>query len=67
MLNDPLFIVAAIACFLVLFVLLAGIATFTKGGAFNHKYGNKLMRYRIYAQFGAVVLILAFVLLRQGG
>ena len=67
MLNDPIFIVAALACLLVLFILIAGIATFTKGGEFNHKHGNRLMRYRIYAQFAAVVLILAFVLLRNGG
>lgn len=67
MLNDPIFYVAAAACFLVLFILLAGVATFTKGGEFNRKHGNRLMRYRIYAQFLAVVLILLFVWLRGGG
>lgn len=66
MLNDPLFIVAALACLLVLVVLIFGIATFAKGGEFNRKHGNKLMRYRIYAQAAAVLLILAFVIFRGG-
>lgn len=62
--NDPLFIVAAIACFAVLAILMIGIAGFAKGGEFNRKYGNLLMRYRIGAQFVAVLLILAFVAFR---
>jgi len=65
MLNDPLFIIAAAACLVVLLVLIMGIATFTKGGDFNRKHGNKLMRYRIYAQFVAVILIVGFVLIRK--
>mgnify|MGYP001794008099 CR=1 FL=1 len=64
MLNDPLFIVAAIACLAVVGVLLFGIGSFAKGGEFNKKYANKAMRWRIIAQFAAVVLILLFVWLR---
>jgi hypothetical protein len=66
MMKDPLFIVAAIACFVVLAVLLTGIGGFAKGGDFNRKHANRIMRYRIYAQFGAVVLILLFVWVRGG-
>ena len=61
MLQDPLFIIAAIACFAVLIVLMIGVGGFARGGDFNRKYANKLMRLRIAAQFVAVLLILAFV------
>jgi len=67
MLNDPLFIVVAIACLVVLGILLTGIGGFAKGGDFNRKHANKIMRWRIYAQFVAILLILAFVLIRRGG
>lgn len=66
MINDPLFIVVAIACLIVLGILLMGIGTFGKGGEENRKNANKFMRWRIYAQFIAVGLILLFVYLRGG-
>ena len=65
MMNDPLFIVAAIAALGVVVVLLIGIMGFARGGDFNRKHGNRMMRYRIYAQALAVALILAFVYFRQ--
>ena len=64
MTNDPLFILAAIACLAGVGVLLFGIGSFAKGGEFNKKYANKAMRLRIIAQFVAVILILLFVWLR---
>ncbi len=68
MANDPLFIVAAIACLAVVAVLLVGIGGFGRGGAFNKKYGNKMMQLRLLMQFIAVILIVAFVYFsRQGG
>lgn len=67
MLNDPLFYVVAAACLVVLVILGIGIASFGKGGENNSKFSNKMMRYRIYAQFVAIVLILAFVALRRMG
>jgi hypothetical protein len=52
----------------VVIVLVIGMGGFGKGGAFNHKYGNKMMRLRLLFQFIAVVLIVGFVYLRsQGG
>ena len=66
MAKDPLFWVVAIACLAVAVVLALGIGGFAKGGDFNKKHANRIMRYRIYAQFIAVVLILAFVLIRGG-
>lgn len=61
MLNDPLFIVAAIAVLGVLVILMIGIGGFARGGDFNKKHANRIMRYRIYAQAVAVALILLYV------
>jgi uncharacterized membrane protein affecting hemolysin expression len=65
--NDPLFFVAFVACLAVLVVLLIGVGGFARGGEFNRKYANKIMRLRLIAQAVAVVLILVFVYFRQTG
>ena len=65
--DDPLFLIVAVACLIVLVILVFGVANFGKGGAEAGKRSNKLMRWRIYAQFFAIVVILGFVYLRQGG
>ncbi|MBE1285933.1 MAG: twin transmembrane helix small protein [Rhodobacteraceae bacterium] len=66
--GDPLFILVILATMAVLVVLMIGIGGFAKGGKFNQKYGNKMMRLRIIAQAVAVVLVLLYVYLRgQGG
>ena len=65
MADDPLFYVVAAACLAVVVILLVGIGGFAKGGAFNAKHGNRMMRWRIYAQFIAVALLLGFVWLRR--
>ena len=67
MLQDPLFLIVAVAVLLVLFILLTGIGGFAKGSDFNRKHANRIMRYRIYAQFVAVLLILLFVFIRRSG
>lgn len=67
MAEDPLFYVVAGACLAVLVVLLVGVAGFARGGDFNRKYANKIMRLRLLAQFVAILLILLFVWLRRGG
>ncbi len=66
MLSDPLFLLAGAAVLIVLFILLTGIGGFARGGEFNRKHANRIMRYRIAAQFVAVLLILLFVWLRGG-
>lgn len=63
--GDPLFILAVIACLAVVVVLMLGLGGFAGGGKFNKKNSNKLMRYRIVAQFIAVLFILAFVYFRK--
>jgi len=67
MFNDPLFVVVAVSALVVLLILIMGIGSFAKGGDFNRKHANRLMRWRIYAQAIAVVLILAFVFFRRMG
>jgi hypothetical protein len=67
MMNDPLFLVAALAAFGVLLVLLVGVAGFARGGEFNRKHGNRMMRYRLIAQAVAVALIVLFVFVRSSG
>ena len=64
--HDPLFIIATLACVVVLAILALGIGSFAKGGEFTRKHSNRLMRYRIAAQFVAVVLILLAVFFGKG-
>ena len=65
--DDPLFLAVTGVMLVVVLILLFGIGSFAKGGEFNKKYANKAMRWRIIAQFVAVVLIVIFVLIRRGG
>jgi Hypoxia induced protein conserved region len=67
MLNDPLFLIVAVAAFIVLGILMVGILGFARGGDFNRKHANRIMRYRIAAQAVAVALILLYVYLRRSG
>lgn len=61
MLSKPLIVVGLVACLLVLAILAVGVGGFAKGGDFNRKYANKLMRMRLAAQFFAVILIVGLV------
>ncbi|MGP1355130.1 twin transmembrane helix small protein [Roseicyclus sp.] len=65
LMNDPLMIVALLACLVVLVILLMGINSFRRGGEYARQNSNKFMRWRLIAQFVAVVLILAFVFFRR--
>lgn len=65
MASDPLFILVALAVLIVLAILMFGVGTFGKGGEFNRKHANKIMRWRIGAQAVAIALILLFVFLRR--
>jgi threonine/homoserine/homoserine lactone efflux protein len=48
-------------------VLLFGVLTFARGGDFNRRYGNKLMRLRILMQAIAVVLIMVGLWIASSG
>ena len=67
MFQDPLFILVVAAVGITVVILLTGIGGFAKGGDFNRKHANKVMRARIVAQAIAIALILAYVYLRRGG
>ena len=64
---DLVLVVLLLAMAAVVAVLVIGIGGFAKGGAFNAKYSNKMMRLRILFQFVAVVLIVLYVFLRGQG
>ena len=67
MLHDPLFLIVVAAVLLVLGILVWGIGSFGRGGDYNRRNANKIMRLRIAAQFVAVLLILLYIWLRSGG
>ena len=45
-------------------VLATGFVAMTRGGEFNHKYGNLMMRARISTQGATVLLVLFYFLWR---
>lgn len=65
MANDPFFYLILGACLLVGAILIWGVSMFGKGG--DGKKSNKIMQYRIAAQFVAVVLIVGFAYFRSTG
>ena len=56
---------AVIALLGTLAVLIAGVVAMMRGGEFNRKYGNKLMRARIAMQALAVALLFLLFLLNR--
>lgn len=67
MADDPLFYVVAAAVLVVAGILLFGVGTFGRGGEFNRKHANRIMRWRIGAQAVAVALIVGYAWLRARG
>ncbi len=63
--QDPLFLIAVAAAFVVVIILMLGIGGFAKGGEFNRKHANRLMRYRVAGQAVAVLLLLLFAFVRS--
>jgi hypothetical protein len=61
---NPLAILLVIAMLATAGVLLVGLIGFFRGGAFNEKYGNRLMQARVGLQFLAL-LILGLLFLTQ--
>jgi len=51
----------------VVIVLLTGVVGMARGGDFNAKYGNKLMRLRVILQGLAVVLFILLVVTASQG
>ena len=67
MFSDPLFLLVLAVCLAVAAILILGISGFGKPGPDAAKRSNKYMRWRIYAQAIAVVVILIFVFFRRMG
>lgn len=61
MTSSPLFFLGTFASLAVLAVLIFGVITFARGGDFNRRHANRIMRLRLILQFVAVILIVLFV------
>ncbi len=57
-------IIAALAATAI--VLIAGVIAMLRGGEFNRKYGNKLMRARVTVQALAIALLFVLYLINRG-
>lgn len=60
--SGPVFTLLIIALALTLGVLFLGLFSMARGGDFNKKYGNLFMRFRVAAQFVAILLVLLLIL-----
>ncbi|KRW95112.1 twin transmembrane helix small protein [Paracoccus sp. MKU1] len=60
-----LFYLLAICCLAVVVILATGIGGFARGGEFNRKHGNRMMRWRIIAQAIAIAVFLLYLWLRS--
>ena len=65
--NIVLPIAIGVTFLAVVAVLLAGVFGMAKGGEFNRKYGNKLMRARVLLQGIAIGLLFLLWLTTKGG
>ncbi len=62
--DKPLLILLAIACLAVVVILATGIGGFARGGEFNRKHGNRMMRWRLIAQAIAIAIFLLYLWVR---
>lgn len=58
--STLLLVLAIISMVLVVASLLTGVIGMARGGEFNDKWGNKLMRSRVFFQVLAVAFLLAY-------
>lgn len=61
-----MFFLIVVAMLITLGVLFTGLIAMARGGEFNRKYGNKLMRYRVIAQGVAILLFGLAVMIGSG-
>lgn len=64
--QTVLYILLAIGLIGTLLSLFTGLFSMGRGGAFNQRYGNKLMRMRVYFQ-GFTVIVFVLLLLQMRG
>lgn len=63
--DKTLFVIAAILCLVVVSILAVGIGGFARGGEFNRRHGNRMMRWRLIAQAIAIAVVLGYIWLRS--
>lgn len=64
--SDPLFFLVVVAVLAVIIVLMVGLGSFAKGGDFNRRNSNRIMRLRIIMQAIAIAVIMFFIWMRHG-
>ena len=62
---EYLYYVVVASVLAVTIILMIGLGGFMRGGEFNRRHANRIMRLRIIGQAVAVALILIYVILRQ--
>ncbi|WP_119169357.1 twin transmembrane helix small protein [Algihabitans albus] len=65
--QTTMLVLIGIAMLMTLGVLFTGLLVMARGGSFNAKWGNKLMRYRIVCQGVALALFAVALLVGKGG
>lgn len=58
-------IVVGIGLLVTLGILFAGLVVMSRGGAVNERWGNRLMRWRVFAQGGTIALFVLLLLLAR--
>ncbi len=66
LLTGLLKVLVGIALVVTVGALVAGVVVMARGGSFNARWGNKLMRLRIVAQGAAVALLAVLALVMYG-
>ena len=64
--DKTLFYLLVVCCLAVVVILAIGIGGFAKGGEFNRKHGNRMMRWRIIAQAIAIAVFMLYLWVRGG-
>ena len=62
--DKTLFYLLVVCCLAVVVILAIGIGGFAKGGEFNRKHGNRMMRWRLIAQAIAIAIFLLYLWVR---
>jgi len=65
--SDILTILLFIAMGITLVVLFTGLISMARGGAFNRRNANRLMRLRVLFQGIAIVIFLVLIFIVKGG
>lgn len=60
-------ILLALGLIATLGTLLFGLVTMGRGGEFNQKHGNTIMRLRVYAQGFTLAMFVLLVVMKTGG